>query len=131
MWGAGGRRTVVVDDRDLLDGLLADDGELGGALVERVERDLHEEDLVRLPLVVVDDLDVDVLQYLVLLEYQHLLHRHVVGVGGRRPVHRLEPMDHRPSTGQTTVHLVRPQADRSDHRPSGQTIGQPVRPYAN
>ena len=82
--------TVIVDDGDLTDAVVSDDGCFAAGVL-RIEAHLDEEDLVGLPLVVVDDLDLERLVRLVFLEHQRLLHRLVVLFRLGAALNRLHP----------------------------------------
>uniref|UniRef100_A0A1I8HB95 C2H2-type domain-containing protein n=1 Tax=Macrostomum lignano TaxID=282301 RepID=A0A1I8HB95_9PLAT len=64
------------------------DAGLGAALLEQVAGVLKLECLVRLPLVIVNDFYVDVLQSLAGFEHDGFLERHIIFVFSRRAVHR-------------------------------------------
>uniref|UniRef100_A0A1I8IA52 Mlh1_C domain-containing protein n=1 Tax=Macrostomum lignano TaxID=282301 RepID=A0A1I8IA52_9PLAT len=76
--------TVIVNDGDLVDLLRSQSGQL----LVFLQRQLHKERLVGLPLVVVDDLHVHSLLGLVRFKYDRLFQWHVIFILRSRSVHR-------------------------------------------
>ena len=79
--------TVIVDDGDLCDGPPADNT----VLILVLHADSDEEHLVRLPFVVVHDLDLDVFGRLAWLKHQRFFVRDVVGFCLRCSIKSLNP----------------------------------------
>ena len=82
--------TIIIDNRDFVYGFLPDDG-IFVAFIAGVDRNLHEEHLIWLPFIIINDLDVDMFEGLVPLKHHGLLHRNVVSVRLGCAVYRLNP----------------------------------------
>lgn len=74
-----GNLTIVINDRDLVNGCVAED-HLTCVLILIVNEELGKEELIRLPNVIINDFNVKVLQDFVGFETNFAFKRHVVTV---------------------------------------------------